>query len=139
MISKSVTYTIKLSSGEFNATYEELREIVRQVSTRIGSPKNRHEQIMDAVCDYHGIHRRELETFMRSERLSHIRFMCYKLLRESGLSLNEVSEFMPRGGKKRDHATVMHGLSRHNDLMKMDKVYRKGFEDIKSMVENFLK
>jgi len=57
------------------------------------------------------------------------RSAIYWLLRNDGKSLDSIGKFF---GK--DHATVMHGLRKHNDLIQFDKEYKNLFDTFYSKV-----
>ena len=69
----------------------------------------------------------------RYRHYTYKRFYLYNLLREEGLTLYEIAAMF-----NRDHASVIHGLKTHNDLISIkDKIYLDYIEDLMLIFENY--
>jgi chromosomal replication initiation ATPase DnaA len=85
-----------------------------------------HEAVL-LVCERLGISHRELVSPSRSRKLAQARNICYALIREhSFTTLVETGQYF-----KRDHTTVIHGLTMHNNDMKLLDGYADRYEQIK--------
>lgn len=69
----------------------------------------------------------------RYRHYTYKRFYLYNLLREEGLTLYEIARIF-----KRDHASVIHGLKVHNDLISVnDRIYLDTLEELMLIFENY--
>ena len=69
----------------------------------------------------------------RYRHYTYKRFYLYNLLREEGLTLYEIAAMF-----NRDHASVIHGLKTHNDLISIkDKIYLDYIEELMLIFENY--
>ncbi len=69
----------------------------------------------------------------RYRQFTYKRFYLYNLLREEGLTLYEIAAMF-----NRDHASVIHGLKTHNDLISIkDKIYLEYIEELMLIFENY--
>ncbi len=69
----------------------------------------------------------------RYRHLTYKRFYLYNLLREEGLTLYEIARIF-----NRDHASVIHGLRVHNDLISIkDRIYLDTLEELMLIFENY--
>jgi chromosomal replication initiation ATPase DnaA len=70
------------------------------------------------------IERDDLNTKSRSRHKTHKRYFLYKKMREKGLSFEGIGNYFGR-----DHATVMHGINKHDLFSEQkDTVYLKDTE-----------
>jgi hypothetical protein len=68
----------------------------------------------------------------RYRHYTYKRFYLYNLLREEGLTLYEIARLF-----KRDHASVIHGIKTHNDLISVkDRIYMEIVEELMLIFEN---
>ena len=75
----------------------------------------------------------DLKARHRYRHYTYKRFYLYNLLREEGLTLYEIAAMF-----NRDHASVIHGLKTHNDLISIkDKIYLDYIEDLMLIFENY--
>lgn len=73
-----------------------------------------------------------LATRHRYRHFSYKRFYLYNLLRNEGLTLYEIARMF-----NRDHASVMHGIKTHKDLMATnDKIYLEYVEELRLLFES---
>ena len=69
----------------------------------------------------------------RYRHYTYKRFYLYNLLREEGLTLYEIAVMF-----NRDHASVIHGLKTHHDLISIkDKIYLDYIEELMLIFENY--
>ena len=75
----------------------------------------------------------DLKARHRYRHYTYKRFYLYNLLREEGLTLYEIAAMF-----NRDHASVIHGLKTHNDLISIkDKIYLEYIEELMLIFENY--
>jgi hypothetical protein len=68
----------------------------------------------------------------RYRQFTYKRFYLYNLLREEGLTLYEIARLF-----KRDHASIIHGIKTHNDLISVkDRIYMEIVEELMLIFEN---
>jgi len=65
----------------------------------------------------------------RKRNSVYARYAIYQIMRKEGFSLQKIGDEM-----KKDHASVMHGLKQHSDLMDVDKHYKAMYNNFISMV-----
>ena len=93
--------------------------------------KNRKKKIneyfiINEVCEYYGISFDEIMSKSRLSILVEARSVCYYILRHSfNLQLYKIAKIF-----NKNHATVMFGIRRLEDLMKYEKVLQIKFENI---------
>lgn len=75
----------------------------------------------------------DLKARHRYRHYTYKRFYLYNLLREEGLTLYEIAAMF-----NRDHASVIHGLKTHHDLISIkDKIYLDYIEELMLIFENY--
>lgn len=78
------------------------------------------------------IEENNLTTRHRYRHFSYKRFYLYNLLRNEGFTLYEIAAMF-----KRDHASVIHGIKTHKDLMATkDKIYLDYVDELKLLFES---
>ncbi len=74
----------------------------------------------------------DLKARHRYRHYTYKRFYLYNLLREEGLTLYEIARLF-----KRDHASIIHGIKTHNDLISVkDRIYMEIVEELMLIFEN---
>jgi len=78
------------------------------------------------------IEEHNLKTKHRYREYSYKRFYLYNLLRNEGFTLYEIARLF-----KRDHASIIHGIKTHNDLISVkDRIYMEIVEELMLIFEN---
>lgn len=83
-------------------------------------------QVFAAVAAAFGVPEGFHSTPVRTLALAYARFAAWKILRDSDsmMTLCRLGEL-----SHRDHGSIMHGLTRANDLMVTDEQFRERFND----------
>ena len=77
------------------------------------------------------IDRDDLNTKSRSRPKAHKRYYLYKKMRDKGLSLESIGNYFGR-----DHATVLHGISKHDIFSEQkDLIYLKDTEEYDNLFQ----
>jgi len=91
--------------------------------------KKQINYIVDRVCQFFEIERDLLISKSRSSEHVFMRFHLMKLLRtKANLSLVNIGKIIGR-----DHSTVVHGLSEHNNLLLYDDIFRKDWNKLSTL------
>lgn len=80
----------------------------------------RASEIIDKVCEYFGRDKSLILKPSRRKSSSTVRWVCMVLLRESGCTLEEIGELL-----RRDHTTIIHGLTSIKKRMAYDAELEK--------------
>jgi chromosomal replication initiation ATPase DnaA len=80
--------------------------------------------VRDAVAKAFDVPAGLLYSSDRTARVSEARFACYVLLRERGLSLNEIASVTGR----KDHGSVIHGMKKAGFFLASYSQYQAMFE-----------
>lgn len=93
----------------------------------------RSETIIRAACIHHGVTRLELLSRSRVARIARARQSAMFVMRhEAGWGLQRIANLLRRS----DHTTVLHGLERAADHMRVDADYRDAVGRVRLAAQN---
>ena len=108
---------------------------VRYVPAVIDQPVNYtdvRDKAIELSCEHFGITVEQLKSESRLRNLVDARSICFKVISEcSTTTLTRIGEDF---GK--NHATVLHGTRKAQNLIETDKEFRNAFEKIKNIVKS---
>lgn len=104
--------------------------IGEKVADNSHSPRNqlRSETVLRAACINHGVTRIELLSSSRAMRYVRARWSAMLVLREvEGLALLRIAALL----RRQDHTTILNGIRRAKDFMRVDPDYRDAVERVR--------
>ena len=107
------------------------RDDVVEIDVRVPSVLLRAPVIVQAVADAFNISTNDIISQRRHQSIMGARFAAYWLARElTSYSLPKIGEIMGR----RDHTTIMHGITKCERRQKDDPIYRNRVADARQKI-----
>jgi len=89
------------------------------------------DDIINFICDYFNFTRAELMEKNRARERKEARFICFILLRlNTRLTLMAIAKIFDF-----DHASVIHGIKIHHNMMYTEPDYKERFEEIEFLLK----
>lgn len=125
---RSSEIELNLNGAVYKLTNEQARGLIKLVEQQLGQPYViRVKRIVSAAYE---LSPAILDSPTRSDRVCLARFICFQLLKETGMSLIEIGEHF--GG--RDGSTVLSGLNSLKDRMDLRKPLKQEVDLLRQRV-----
>lgn len=113
---------ILLSTRNGNVTLEAAEEALKEVITPSSMKVITKEIILDSVCKYYNVTKDEIISKKRTSEICTPRHMTmYLCVKYTNTNLKDIGKFLGN----RDHATVINGRDKIEDLLKTDEAVRQ--------------
>ncbi len=142
-VAQNVTTNFRELEGAYNKIKNHLlltnespsREVIIRALKDITSLKNEEDisprTIIDKVCSFYKIKKEDIKSESRKKNIAEPRQVCmYLLKKHTKLNLNEIASLL----NKKDHTTVMHGISKIEENLTSNSDLKEQISLIKSEI-----
>lgn len=142
-VAQNVTTNFRELEGAYNKIKNHLlltnespsREVIIKALKDITSLKNEEDisprTIIDKVCSFYKIKKEDIKSESRKKNIAEPRQVCmYLLKKHTKLNLNEIASLL----NKKDHTTVMHGISKIEENLTSNSDLKEQISLIKSEI-----
>ncbi len=142
-VAQNVTTNFRELEGAYNKIKNHLlitnenptRDVIIKALKDIAPVRNEEDisprTIIDRVCSFYKIKKEDIKSESRKKNISEPRQICMFLLKKhTKLNLNEIAALL----NKKDHTTVMHGISKIEETLKTDADLQDQISEIKTQI-----